>query len=283
MALQPRVPPRVSSVRSLEELAIAGRVRQFPRRGRDRDHHLNLREADPRRSHPAGDLAVLPLRGEEHQVVLPRDDRINVGVGQPFEWPALHPHAGIVAALDQYGLSVVEDLRNVASQGFERAGVNGLVICVARVERQSRSSSGSRRSRRRRGLRRVRAGARGPSRSRRRTWIARETLVAASWNTVRQPRSRWKSSTTITPSTLECGTRRTSDLKLHVIPPLQSSFANILNWRRMSSSASPAHPSTTAFRLIGLRRQRSPRRRGGSRPTLHRRRTVEGCGPASAP
>jgi hypothetical protein len=80
-----------------------------------------LREADARAAHPAGNLAVLALRCEEHQVVLARDPGIDVGVGQPFERRALHPDTGVVGALDQHGLGVVEDLRDVARQGLERA------------------------------------------------------------------------------------------------------------------------------------------------------------------
>jgi hypothetical protein len=89
----------------VQQLVVAGRLRQFPSGRGDRDHHLNLAESCLRNLIICRKLAIRTLQLEKGKVAVAGYIGTEPPIDQRFVRPALHPDAGVVRAFDQDGLA----------------------------------------------------------------------------------------------------------------------------------------------------------------------------------
>ncbi len=127
---KPGVPGRTGGVSRGQQAFIIRRPRQFPGRGGDRHHHLDLTEARLKHLVIAGQLAIHALQFEEGHVAVARHVRTELAVNERFMRPAFHPDAGIVGPLDQHGAGIARHHLHIGGQHSQRLVIGRLPLGI---------------------------------------------------------------------------------------------------------------------------------------------------------
>lgn len=131
---QPEVPLAAGFIGFLKQFVISTLLRNFPRSGGDRDHHLNLRKSCGRRTDPAGKLAVLALLGKKDEMIVACYIGSNRPINERFQWSTLQPRSFVARAFNQDRFGIVRNLHDISAQRFESARIDRPISFVAGFE-----------------------------------------------------------------------------------------------------------------------------------------------------
>ncbi len=118
----------------MQQLVVAGDLREFPCGGRNGNHHLNLPKAGFRSFVVGRKLPVRVLQGKERCVAIFGHIGTERAIDQSLERSALLPDAGIIRALDQHRSVDVRKGLHIAGKHLQRAVVGLLPAAIGRGE-----------------------------------------------------------------------------------------------------------------------------------------------------